>query len=69
MEETVSITLNGEPRSVPRGTTVAALLAQIPHPGVFAVEADAAIIPAEKYSSTVLHGGSVVEIVRFVGGG
>ena len=67
--EKMKITLNGRPFEMADGATVADLLEAVPHPEVFALEADGAIIPAQARAATVLRNGSSVEIVRFVGGG
>ena len=68
-DSAVEITLNGAKRQIPDGTTVEGLLATLPRPGVFALEADGAIVAPSDYASTVLREGSVVEIVHFTGGG
>jgi thiamine biosynthesis protein ThiS len=65
----VTITVNGQPRDVADGTTVAQLIEQ--HnltPNKVAVELNRRLIRAEKYG-TVLKPADEVEIVTFVGGG
>ena len=65
----MTITVNGQPRDVADGTTVAQLITQ--HdlaPNKVAVELNRRLIRAEKYE-TVLKAGDEVEIVTFVGGG
>lgn len=65
-----AIWVNGEPRRVAPGLTVAGLLAEldIAAPGV-AVERNRAIVPRSTFADVVLAAGDRVEIVRFVGGG
>jgi sulfur carrier protein len=66
----IAISVNGEPRQMPQGATVAALLAAI---GLdtrkVAVERNEEIVPRSTYSSVVLHEGDKLEIVHFIGGG
>ncbi|WP_149536297.1 sulfur carrier protein ThiS [Siccirubricoccus phaeus] len=67
---TVMLTVNGEARSVPEGTSVAGLLAQI---GLaerkVAVERNLEIVPRSRYAETLLAAGDAIEIVHFIGGG
>ena len=62
--------VNGEPREVPAGTTVAALLEAL---GVdrrrIAVERNREIVPRAAHAETVLDEGDRLEIVTMVGGG
>ena len=65
----MKITVNGQPRDVTEGTTVAQLIEQ--HkltPQKVAIELNRRLIRAEKYG-TRLSDGDEVEIVTFVGGG
>ncbi|MBC7800517.1 MAG: sulfur carrier protein ThiS [Gemmatimonadaceae bacterium] len=66
----VDISLNGEPRAVPPGQTVAALLASL---GLdarkVAVERNEAIVVRSHYETTSLGAGDQIEIVHFIGGG
>ena len=65
----MTITVNGQPRDVADGTTVAQLIEQNQlTPQKVAVELNRRLIRAEKYD-TVLSAGDEVEIVTFVGGG
>ena len=68
--ETIAIEVNGEPRAVPQGLSVTALL---DHLGIeadrVAVELDRAIVRKTDWASTPVRGGANVEIVMFVGGG
>lgn len=66
----MQVKLNGEPREIPDGLTVAGLLA---HLGVkatrVAVEVNEAVITKDRYDGHALAPGDAVEIVAFVGGG
>ena len=66
----MTIHLNGEPRDVPEGCTIAALLGllEIRMKGV-AVERNQEVIPRANHDSTVLSAGDRVEVVTLVGGG
>lgn len=70
MADTISITVNGEPRVIPAPATLAALLAQI---GLdtrkVAVERNLEIVPRSTYDATRLAAGDQLEIVHFIGGG
>jgi thiamine biosynthesis protein ThiS len=68
--ETLSLRVNGEAWDVPRGTSVAGLLAlmALDHRKV-AVERNLEIVPRSLYDSTPLAAGDAIEIVHFVGGG
>jgi len=66
----MQVKLNGEPREIPDGLTVAGLLA---HLGVkaprVAVEVNEAVVTKERYEACEIRAGDAVEIVAFVGGG
>lgn len=66
----MTIHLNGEPRDVPEGCTIAALLEllEVRMKGV-AVERNQEVIPRAEHGSTVLSEGDRVEVVTLVGGG
>jgi sulfur carrier protein len=66
----MQISINGEIREVPEGTTVAGLLGQlgVKAPRV-AVEVNETVVTRDHHAEHVLHGGDAVEIVAFVGGG
>ncbi len=70
MGEAMTITVNGEARTLSGATTVAALLASI---GLdtrkVAVERNEAIVPRSAYAATPLANGDALEIVHFIGGG
>ncbi len=66
----MSISLNGEPRHVARGLSVAALLGQLQLDSrKVAVERNEAIVPRSRYAETVLAPDDRLEIVHFIGGG
>lgn len=64
------VQVNGEPRELAQGSTVAALLASL---GLadrpVAVERNAEIVPRAAHATTELHEGDRLELVQFVGGG
>lgn len=64
------ILVNGEPRVVPPGTTVLALLRELSLPETrVAVERNLSIVRKAQYAGTLLEEGDRLEIVTFVGGG
>ena len=64
------ILVNGEPREVSEGLTVADLLKQLEFPGDrVAVERNLEILPRIDWAGTRLQAGDRFEIVHFVGGG
>lgn len=66
----ISIVVNGSPRDVGDGTTVAALIAEL---GLgdrrVAVERNREVVPRAQHGETVLATGDRLEVVTFVGGG
>ena len=66
----ISIVVNGEPRTVAAGTTIAALLAEL-NLGQrrVAVERNRAVVPRAQHADTALADGDRLEVVAFVGGG
>ncbi|MBN9142815.1 MULTISPECIES: sulfur carrier protein ThiS [unclassified Novosphingobium] len=70
MSETISLTVNGEPRRIAHGASVADLVADIGlNPAKVAVERNALIVPRSTLADVALADGDVLEIVHFVGGG
>ena len=68
--ETLEILVNGEPKTVPRGLTVAGLHRhQAIAPERVAVELNREIIRQPAWDSAELGPGAQIEIVQFVGGG
>jgi sulfur carrier protein len=66
----IPITLNGEPRQIPTGLSVAGLIDQLGHAGRrIAVERNGEIVPKSQHGETLLAAGDRLEIVVAVGGG
>ncbi|MBI1992143.1 MAG: sulfur carrier protein ThiS [Candidatus Omnitrophica bacterium] len=66
----MELTVNGEKREVPEGTTVSQLLETLGvMPERVVVEVNLTILKRAEYPPTILREGDRVEIVRFVGGG
>jgi sulfur carrier protein len=66
----VKITLNGEPREVAAGTTVAGLVQSLGLvPGRVAAEVNGEIVRRADHAGTVLRAGDAVELVQMIGGG
>jgi thiamine biosynthesis protein ThiS len=67
---TVAITVNGDPRSAPAGSSVEDLLASFGlHPRMVVVEHNRTILDRARYASVVVSEGDMFELVHFVGGG
>ncbi len=70
MAAELSLTVNGEPRRAPPGSTIAELVRGLGlDPKKVAVEHNGQIAPRSTLGETVLGDGDVLEIVHFVGGG
>jgi thiamine biosynthesis protein ThiS len=70
MDETASITVNGEHRRVPKGISVADLALELGlEPKRFAVERYLEIVPRSTLEQVEVEDGDDYEIVTFVGGG
>jgi thiazole synthase len=68
-EGSLGITVNGEPRRVPTGSTITTLLQDAKLlPRQVAVEVNKRLLRADRYDETLADGDSI-EIVTFVGGG
>jgi sulfur carrier protein len=68
----MTILLNGEPRELPSGTTVRALLDELEVPGGargVAIAVDAAVVPRAEWETTRIDDGARVEVVRAIQGG
>lgn len=64
------LTVNGEPRRIASGASVADLVASLGlDPKKVAVEHNAEIAPRSTLADVMLSDGDVLEIVHFVGGG
>jgi sulfur carrier protein len=68
---TLALTVNGDPRSVAAGTSLADLLASLKlDPRLVVIEHNRTILrDRDAYASLILKDGDVLEIVHFVGGG
>lgn len=66
----IEITVNGEPRQTPSGTTIAALLAALGvEPRQVAVEVNLELVPRGRHAEHALAPGDRLEVVTLVGGG
>ncbi|HLV66860.1 MAG TPA: sulfur carrier protein ThiS [Polyangiaceae bacterium] len=66
----MQITVNGELRDVPDGTTVRGLIELLGlTSGPVAVERNQVVVPRAEHATTALAQSDVIEIVHFVGGG
>ncbi len=66
----LSLVINGEARTLPRGTTLAQLVAVLQlDPARVALEHNREIVPRSSHAATLLGEGDCIEIVNFVGGG
>jgi sulfur carrier protein len=66
----MKISVNGNPVSVPGGSSVRDLLVQLGlKPGAVAVERNLHLVPRAEHDATVLAEGDRVEVVTLVGGG
>jgi sulfur carrier protein len=68
----MTVTVNGEPRDVAPGTTVAALVEELGLPsgsrGV-AVAVDAEVVPRGRWSATEVGDGAAIEVLVAIQGG
>ncbi|HWU68209.1 MAG TPA: sulfur carrier protein ThiS [Stenotrophobium sp.] len=66
----MNIQLNGTRRDLPAGSSLAALIAQLPLAGRrLAVERNGEIVPRSQYAQVTLAEGDRIEIVQAIGGG
>jgi thiazole synthase len=66
----LALTVNGEPRRIAAGATIADLVAELElNPAKVAVERNGVIVPRSTLAQVALADGDVLEIVHFVGGG
>jgi thiamine biosynthesis protein ThiS len=66
----ISITLNGEARTLRAESTLRDLLAELQlDPKYLAVELNRRVIPRARHAETILQPGDEIEIVTLVGGG
>ena len=70
MSGELQLTINGEPRRAPAGSTVLSLVELLGlNPKKVAVERNLEIVPRGTHGEVMLADGDVLEIVHFVGGG
>ncbi|MGD1914821.1 MAG: sulfur carrier protein ThiS [Phycisphaerales bacterium] len=68
--ESVSLEVNGEPREVPAGTTIAGLIEPLElGRTACAVEVNRELAPKATHEAHTLQSGDTIEIVTLVGGG
>jgi len=68
--QSLGISVNGEPRRVPSGFSIAAMLSELGlDPSRVAVERNLAIVPRSTLGEVKVEDGDLYEIVHFVGGG
>jgi thiamine biosynthesis protein ThiS len=68
--KTITVALNGEPREVPEGLSVATFLAHLGLPADrVAVELNRQIVRKADWDLSPIFNGAEVEVVHFVGGG
>ena len=69
-ETECTIELNGLPKVVASGTTIAALVSMVlREPRAYAVELNRAVVARRDHATTCVRAGDRVEIVTLVGGG
>ncbi len=69
-EDTIQVTVNGEEREIPAGSTVRELLESLElHPKLVVVERNREILKRDSYGDVEVEAGDVLELVHFVGGG
>jgi thiazole synthase len=70
LKESIGIQLNGEPRRVSAGTTIAGMLGELGlDPRKVAVERNREIVPRGTFDDVQVSEDDAYEIVHFVGGG
>jgi len=66
----MEIRLNGEPREIDEGLTVAGLVAALGVPlAVAIVERNGEVVPKARFEEEIVVAGDRIEIVRLMGGG
>ena len=69
-KEMISVNVNGEPRSIAEGSSIAAMLEAIGlDPRKVAVEHNLEVVPRSTLAEVRVNDGDSFEIVHFVGGG
>ena len=65
----MEITVNGETRQIPPGTTAQGLIEMLGLEGRLAVEVNEEIVPRSSFERHTLEPGDRIEIVKAIGGG
>ncbi len=66
----MQVTVNGQPRELAPGATIAALLVELGlDPRQLAVERNLELVPRTEHAATALAPGDRIEVVTLVGGG
>jgi len=66
----ITLTINGQPRKAPSGTSLLGLLATLElDPGAVVVEHNRSIVRRPQLEEHMVHEGDQIELVHFVGGG
>ena len=69
-KDSIAVQVNGEPRSVSAGCSIAAMLGELGlDPRKVAVERNLEVVPRSKLGEVEVKDGDAFEIVHFVGGG
>ncbi len=69
-QDTIEITINGEPRSIAAGSSMTDLVTLLDLTAQrLAIELNLSILPRPAWAETKLQTGDKLEIVHFVGGG
>jgi sulfur carrier protein len=70
MSTSIDVVINGQPRTVNAGITIAGLIGEL---GLgdrkVAIERNREVVPRAQHATTVLTDGDRLEVVTFVGGG
>ncbi|MFQ5704157.1 MAG: sulfur carrier protein ThiS [Gemmatimonadales bacterium] len=70
MSQAINVVVNGEERSLDRGTSIIALLELLDlDPRTVVVEVNRTVVRTPTLAATELHEGDRIELVHFVGGG
>lgn len=70
IQRRISLTVNGKPRDLPAGSTIASMLEAIEiDRRMVAVAHNGDVVPRATYDDVVVQEGDSVEVVRMVGGG
>jgi len=65
----MQLTINGDARDLPDGSSVTDMLASLGIAGRVAVEVNREVVPRARHADTKLNAGDAVEVVTLVGGG